>query len=90
MNKKAELVVNALIQEVEQKNISGPEKKEYVNETIIQIIDGAIPVLNFIPDTLKEEGLELLENQIIEELKTLLPKIGDFIENCFKKLFHKK
>lgn len=89
MNKNAQVVVNALIQEAENTGLTGAQKKEYVNYKIIGIVKGFFPVLNIIPTSLIDEGMDFCENKVVDELKQLLPTIGDFIENCFKKLFHK-
>lgn len=89
MNKEAEIILTEVMKSVEDKEMTGAEKKAAVNATIVDIIDGIIPIGKFIPDSLEEEGLEFIEDKAIIGLKAIIHKIGDCIEIIFKKLFHK-
>lgn len=85
MNQNAKIVVDALVKEAEDKFATGAEKREYVNYQLIGIAKGFIPILNIIPTSVIDSGMDFVEDKALEEIKALLPKIGDFIEECVKK-----
>lgn len=90
MNKEAEIIITEIMKTVENSDAKGADKKKAVNATIVDIINGLVPVTNFIPDSLAEEGLEFAEDKALEGLKAIAHKIGDCIEAIFKKVFKKK
>ena len=90
MNKEAEIILTQVMQAAEKAGGTGAEKKAAVNATIVDIINEVIPITNFIPDSLAEDGLEFCEDKAMEGLKAIAHKIGDCIEAIFKKVFRKK
>jgi hypothetical protein len=92
MNAQVEKVVTSLITTAENKNLTGRQKANFVNSEIVDIVDGLVPLLSIIPDSIKEDVLVDGEDNIIAGLKELLPHLKDFVEECYQKikhLFHK-
>lgn len=90
MNKEAEIIITEVMQAVEKAGGTGAEKKAAANATIVDIINGAVPLLNFIPHCYQEQGLSFAEDKALAGLKAVAHKIGDCIEIIFKKVFKKK
>jgi len=89
MNKEAEIILTEVMKSVEDKGMTGKQKKQAVAETVVGIVKGLVPLANFIPNSIAEEGIEFCEDEALIGLKAIAHKIGDCIEVIFEKVFHK-